>query len=208
MNTKEVINFYSKNSTQFTEKIASLEIYNSSYSDFILLAPRKQSILDLACGPGNVSSYIQKIIPHIQITCVDLSPEMIEIAKTKIPNAKFYISDILNITIPSTKYDVIICAFGLPYVERNKINIFVSEINRYSNKGSFVYISCMEGSTIEQETMSFANNQKVLVQRFTKNEIIEAFLEYNFNLAHYRAQNYTEPDGSITTDMIFFFEKM
>ena len=38
-------------------------------------------MLDLACGPGNVSHFIQALILEIEITCVDLSQEMLDLAE-------------------------------------------------------------------------------------------------------------------------------
>jgi len=207
MNKDEVIKFYSEYCSQFDEKIGSLNIYHESYTNFIKNAKRKSNLLDLACGPGNVSLFVKNILPGIDITCSDLSLEMLDLAKKKIGNAKFYKSDILNIEIPNRKYDLIICAFGIPYIESNELEKFVSEINRYSEKGTSVYISCMEGKSIEKEIMGFADFQTVSVQRHQKEDITNSFKKFNFKLTNYSTQNYTEPNGFVTTDMFFYFEK-
>ena len=128
MNKKELISFYSEFSRQFDEKIGSLTLYDASYTDLVNRAPRKQTLLDLACGPGNVSAFIKKQVPDIQVTCVDLSPRMLEIARCKIPDAKFYESDILDINIPLDNYDIIVCGFGLPYINANDVRLVAQQI--------------------------------------------------------------------------------
>lgn len=207
INRRKIIDFYSTYSLQFDERISSLANYDASYVDFVKQAKNKQNILDLASGPGNVSAYIKKLIPEVEITCVDLSDEMLKIAKNKLTTGNFYKSDILNITIPEKKYDLIICAFGIPYIKHNEVETFVAQINRFSKKDTAVYISCMEGNTISEEMMSFAENKKLTVQRHQKDDIIRAFKQLHFYLTNYRSLDYLEPDGSITKDMIFYFVK-
>ncbi len=51
---------YKKYAKEFDEKIASLEIYNESYDYLINKIQDNSAILDLACGPGNVSYYLKK----------------------------------------------------------------------------------------------------------------------------------------------------
>ncbi|MDB4334964.1 class I SAM-dependent methyltransferase [bacterium] len=208
MDKDEVIRFYSEYSSQFEEKIGSLDIYHESYNDFICGAKRKSNMLDLACGPGNVSLFIKNMCPEIEITCVDLSDEMLELAKKKGFMAEFYKSDILNIDIPDKKYDLIMCAFGIPYIKSSELERFVSEVNRYSEKGTSVYISCMEGEFIENEIMSFADFHTVSVQRHRKINIVNSFEEFQFKLTNFNTQAYREPNGFETTDMFFSFEKV
>ena len=204
---ENIIDFYSKYSFQYDQKIGTLDLYNDSYIDFVNFAKRKGNLLDLACGGGNVSAFIKKLMPSISITCVDLSLPMLEIAKEKLKNGNFYQSDILDIQIPIAKYDLIVCAFGLPYISNSDIYKFVSQIDKFADKETVVYISCMQGDKTGFENMSFANNDKVLVNYHTKVSIIDNFKQFNFNLLKYKEQIFPELDGSQTIDMIFNFSK-
>jgi len=207
MDKNEIINFYSEYSIQFDEKIGSLNLYDNSYAAFVMNSKRKRNMLDLACGPGNVSVFVKKMIPDIKITCVDLSEKMLQLAETKVRDAEFYVSDILCVEIPENKYDLIFCAFGIPYIKSSDLDRFVNQVNKFSEKGTSVYMSCMEGTSVENEIMSFANYQTVSVQRHQKNNVVDSFRKFDFTLVDFQTQGYKEPDGSITTDMIFFFEK-
>lgn len=204
---KNIIDFYSTYSKQFSQTIANSKAYNQSYIDFVAHAKYKNTLLDLACGPGNVSAYIRTLLPRIRISCVDLSDAMLSLAQQNVPDASCYKSDILNITIPQSTFDLIICAFGLPYIHSNELQQFVQEVTKFSHVGTSVYVSCMEGNTMQQEQMSFANNNLLQVQRHSKQSIIDSFTTEGFLLTDYRNQPYTEPDNRITNDMIFFFEK-
>ena len=207
MNRINTIDLYTKYAEQFDSRIGSLTQYHQSYTDFVKMAENTETLLDLACGPGNVSAFLQKLIPAVSITCVDFSGKMLELAEAKIANGTFYKSDILDIRIPPKKYGMIVCAFGLPYIAGLQVGTFVSELNRFAGTGTTVYISCMQGDRSQYETMSFAKDEQVLVHYHSKESILDNFEKQGFVLLDYREQDYIEMDGAVTVDMIFILRK-
>lgn len=133
---------------------------------------------------------------------------MLSLASEKLQQATFYKSDILALEIPERKYDMIVCAFGLPYIKTCEVDTFVDQVNRFSSTGTSVYVSCMEGDTLTREAMSFAGLQSLHVQRHLKEDVVASFAKRSFKLVSFRKQDYNELDGSVTADLIFFFEKM
>jgi len=91
---ENILSVYKKYATDFDEKIASLEIYNSSYDFLLKKIQDGAGVLDLACGPGNVSHYLKRYRPSLRITGVDISEEMIDIAKKRIQDGMFIVKDI------------------------------------------------------------------------------------------------------------------
>jgi len=64
-------------------------------------------ILDLGCGTGEV---LIRLSPKYSMTGVDLSKEMVDIAKTKIDTASFYVQDMRELKLEKT-HDVVISLF-------------------------------------------------------------------------------------------------
>ena len=60
---KNIKSVYEKYAREFDEKIACLEIYNESYDYLLSKIQDNSTILDLACGPGNVSYYLKNLCP-------------------------------------------------------------------------------------------------------------------------------------------------
>lgn len=202
------MNFYSKYSEQYDDTIGALTQYNQSYVDFVAKAMYTRTLLDIASGPANVSCFIKTLLPVIAITCVDLSETMLDRAKSKLGDGMFYKSDMLNIQIPIHRYDLIVCAFGLPYIESSQLEQFVSQIEPYTHSESIVYISCMQGNTSALDTMGFANGEKIIVHRHSKQAVTDSFKFFGFEVIDYKEQDYIEPDGSVTIDMIFNVKKV
>ena len=78
--------------------------------------PEGGRILDLACGTGDFTVEIARRWPDSRITGVDLTPEMIDIARKKLSDAggvTFLAGDAQNLSMLETQgYSLIVCAFG------------------------------------------------------------------------------------------------
>ena len=67
-------------------------------------------VLDVACGTGDMVVELQK--HGCTVTGIDLSEEMLSIAKTKAP-ATYMISDAEQLPFPDDTFDAVTCAFGV-----------------------------------------------------------------------------------------------
>ncbi|HEX9098273.1 MAG TPA: methyltransferase domain-containing protein [Candidatus Dormibacteraeota bacterium] len=74
-------------------------------------------ILDLACGPGNLTRLLAAAVaPGGDVVGVDLAPGMIALARgAGIPNARFEVMDIERLTFPDSTFDVAVCGHGLQF---------------------------------------------------------------------------------------------
>jgi len=74
-------------------------------------------VLDLACGPGNLSRRLaQKVLPGGEIVGVDLASGMIELARSAgISNARFEVMDIERLDLPDESFDAAICGHGFQF---------------------------------------------------------------------------------------------
>lgn len=75
-------------------------------------------VLDLACGPGNISRRIAALVgPDGEVVGVDLAPGMIELARASgIRGARFEVMDIENLTFPDASFDAAACGHGMQFV--------------------------------------------------------------------------------------------
>jgi ubiquinone/menaquinone biosynthesis C-methylase UbiE len=74
-------------------------------------------ILDLACGPGNLSRRLAELVsPGGEVVGVDLAPGMIELARSaNIANARFEMMDIESLDLPVESFDAAICGHGFQF---------------------------------------------------------------------------------------------
>ena len=65
------------------------------------------SILDLGCGTGYLTALLGKRFPAAQIVAVDFAPAMIELARRRVPGARFLAQDIEELEPEPGSYDLI-----------------------------------------------------------------------------------------------------
>ncbi|HEU0175438.1 MAG TPA: class I SAM-dependent methyltransferase [Blastocatellia bacterium] len=69
--------------------------------------PDAKTLLELACGTGAVLQHLAK---HYEVSGLDISPEMLSVARKKLPEAPFYQAGMESFEL-GKKFDVIICVF-------------------------------------------------------------------------------------------------
>jgi ubiquinone/menaquinone biosynthesis C-methylase UbiE len=74
-------------------------------------------ILDLACGPGNLSRRLAELVsPDGDVLGVDLATGMIELARSAgIAHARFEVMDIESLELPDGAFDAAICGHGFQF---------------------------------------------------------------------------------------------
>ena len=76
-----------------------------------LVTPQTRSLLDLGCGTGSITMAMAERMPRdAQITGVDLSPKMIEIAHARAPQHRWLVGDICAPSVQG-QFDLIVICF-------------------------------------------------------------------------------------------------
>ncbi len=78
--------------------------------------PPRASVLDLACGTGDFTAALLRQFPDVRVTGVDLTPEMLAIARQKLAGSSgvtFCTGDAQDLSAFSdATFDLVVCAFG------------------------------------------------------------------------------------------------
>src|SRR5215471_13332130 len=69
--------------------------------------PNARTVLELGCGTGSILKYLAR---YYDISGLDISGQMLSIARKKLPGAKLYRQDMVNFELED-RFDVICCVF-------------------------------------------------------------------------------------------------
>ena len=93
--------------------------------------------LDAACGTGRWAAYLSKRGHHV--VGVDQSPEMVQVARTKLPQAELRRGDLEALPIPNASVDLVVCSLALTHLPQ--LGPAFSEFARVLRTGGAAVIS-------------------------------------------------------------------
>jgi len=207
---EKTIETYNKVAKQFQNNFMDLDLYNDSFDKFCnIIEKQNADIFEIACGPGNITKYLLHQRPDFRIFGIDLSSSMIELAKENIANADFKLMDCRDISQIDERFDAIMCGFCLPYLTREEAAKLISDASELLNPNGLLYISTMEGDYNESgfETTSFSGQDEIYIHYHQADFLTDSLKKYGFNVVDIIRQDYPEPDGTLTTDMIILAQK-
>jgi len=159
-NFNETKNTWNKLANLYQERFMDLNIYNESYDLFIeKLLTKNSNILEIGCGPGNISKYLLSKNPNLNILGIDYSTNMVELAKINNPNAKYNVLDCRNLETINQKFNGIICGFCLPYLTPVECEKLILDCYLLLNTKGIIYLSFVEGNPLSStfQTNSLGN---------------------------------------------------
>lgn len=196
---------------EYAQRFMDLNAYSDSIDRFCeLIGPKDPKILELACGPGNVTRLLKLQFPKSRIVAVDLAPKMIELAQNALPDVDFRVMDVRNISSLPEKFDAIMCSFCLPFLSKSDTEKLIVDCAGRLVSGGALYISTMEGNAERAgfETTSFSGNAEIYFNYHQQADLEQAFVQSGFEIRQVKLQDYIEPDGSLTTDLVFIGVKL
>jgi len=142
---KETFETWNKIAELYQDKFMYLDLYNETYDVICNSVKDKAAILEIGCGPGNITKYLLTKRPDLNVFGIDIAPNMIELAKKNNPTASFDVMDCRQIGELQTKFDGIICGFCLPYLSQSEGYKLISNSRNLLTENGLLYISFVEG---------------------------------------------------------------
>lgn len=175
------INTYNQVAELYQEKFMDLTLYDETYEDFCQLLPmHNASILEIGCGPGNITRFLHARMPESQIVAIDAAPNMITLARKNVPGVDFRVMDARSLTGIPPGLDGIICGFCMPYLTHEAAAQFISACMALLKPGGVLYVSVIEGtqgSSLFQQSSDgktgawiFYYEEHWLAEQFNKHE--------------------------------------
>ena len=97
-----------------------------------------KELLDVACGTGSHIVFLQK---YFSCTGIDISKDMLKIAKKNVKKSDFRLGSMINFSL-NKKFDVILCLFSsIGYVKTySNLRKTINNFSRHLKKGGIVII--------------------------------------------------------------------
>jgi 2-polyprenyl-3-methyl-5-hydroxy-6-metoxy-1,4-benzoquinol methylase len=200
---------WDKLAAMYQDKFMNLDLYNDTYDLFCeLVRTPNAKILEIGCGPGNITRYILSKRPDFQIEGIDVASAMLKLAKENNPTADFKVMDCRHIDTLPTTYDAVLCGFCLPYLSKDDCRKFISDCAILLNTGGILYFSAIEDEYAKSAMETSSNGEHRIFVYYHEAAYLQQWLsEYGFEEVALSRKNYPKADGTVSVHMIFIARK-
>ena len=131
----------------YEDEFMDFGLYDDTYKKFCdLLSKQDAAVLEIGCGPGNITRHILEINPNLKVLATDVSKKMIDLAKKNNPHIETTVLDCRNLKRIDNKYDGIICGFTIPYLSKPDCMKLIYDCGKLLANDGILYLSFISGN--------------------------------------------------------------
>lgn len=206
--SEKAVFVFNKYADLYQHKFMDVSLYADTLDYFCSHVTKQEAyILELACGPGNVTYYVLNKRPDFKLLGTDLSENMIKLAKNNNPSAEFKIMDARKLDALNQFYDGIICAFCLPYLTIEETSLLFETAYKKLNRGGLIYLSTMEDNYSNSSFKKGSTGEEIFMHYYLEGDLRELLEKNNFRVKMVQRKESILTDGSKVTDLIVIAEK-
>ncbi|KUG09589.1 class I SAM-dependent methyltransferase [Solirubrum puertoriconensis] len=200
---------FDKMAQAYQDRYMDLDLYNDTYDAFCALLPQPHArILELGCGPGNITRYLLAQRPDYRITATDVAPAMVQLAQQNNPTATCQLLDCRALDQLTEQYDGIVCGFCLPYLSQADCAKLIHDCAARLSDAGVLYLSAIEGDYQQSGFESSSNGQhKAYVHYHQEAYLREHLTRSGFAVAELMRKHFNKPDGTPSVHLIFITRK-
>ncbi len=206
--SKQAVSIFNKLAKEYQARFMDTSMYHETFDIFCnAITSRNATVLELACGPGNITSYLLEKRPDLIITGTDLAPEMIKLAGNNNPSARFQVLDCREISKLPNKFDAVMCGFVLPYINEIETQQLFKDIYFLLNPDGVFYLSTMEGNYSESGFRKGSTGEEIFMHYYNAKFLKETLSMIGFEISELQRIVTANADGTPTTDLIIISVK-
>ncbi len=107
----------------------------------------KGRVYELGCGPGHVARYLHA--RGMDVAGIDLSPEMIEVARRLTPEVEFAVGDLRKLNLETGSCSGLVAFYAIVNLRPEELNLAVHEMGRVLRPGGLLLLSFHVGNEVE-----------------------------------------------------------
>lgn len=207
---EETLRIYNTAAESYQNRFMKIDLYDDNYKLFCALVEKKNAnVLDIACGPGNITKFIQNQRPDFSILGIDLAPKMVELAQQNNPTANFKVMDCKDILELNQQFDAITCGFCMPYLSKEECKKLIEDCSKLLVTDGILFFSTMEDNYEKSgyEKTSFAGEEELFIHYHEADYLKQSLSDNGFSIINLGRKDYREADGSFSVDMLFICKK-
>jgi ubiquinone/menaquinone biosynthesis C-methylase UbiE len=199
---------WDKVASLYQNNFMDLDLYNDTYDLFCkLLEKPGAKILEIGCGPGNITKYLLSQRPDFIIDAIDNSPNMIELAKENNPKAHFSIMDAREINRLKDSFDGVVCGFCIPYLSKEDNAKLIKDCSLHLNRSGIFYCSVLEGDYRNSGYETGSTSDQMFVYYYDEFFFLEELKKNGLELIDFKRKHFVRKNGKEEYHLVFTARK-
>jgi SAM-dependent methyltransferase len=147
----------------------------------LLKSEQKESLLEIGAGHGRDSKFFQE--NGLQVTCIDLSPEMVRLCQQKGLNA--HVMDMIDLDFPDDSFDALYSLNSLLHLPKAELPIVLKNIRRVLKPDGLFFLGVYGGYDFEGISEKDSYDPKRYFS-FYSDEKLEQIVRQSFELLSFK----------------------
>lgn len=205
--TRLSVEVFNDGANLYQKKYGDVSLYSQPLKVFASLLSSGNSVLDIACGPGNLSRFLMDNVPDLRITGIDLAEGMLTIAREVCSPGEFKKLDARDITTLGQSFHGIVCGFGLPYLSKEEAITLIENASQMLTEGGVLYLSTMEDRYEKSSIQTSSSTGQSLFMHFHEEEYLVKALKNNFLDILHQEKISNQSSSGPTCDLVLVAHK-
>lgn len=181
--------------------------FRSTFNTFCAALPRNARVLDLGCGPG-IPVTRALVRKKFRVTGIDLSEEMVSLARKNVPQATFSRVSITDIPYRE-EFDGIVASYSLLCLNPKNFRKAAARISRALKKGGFFLLALNEpppGHTPKEDVVTILG-QRMYSRPYTEREVREIFGKQHLRVVQVERETVRSRMFGVEHSLLMLLEK-
>jgi ubiquinone/menaquinone biosynthesis C-methylase UbiE len=151
-----------------------------SHADYFMGNIEGEDILDIGCGPGKDAEYFVR--NGFQVTGIDLSDELLCIAKKKVPGANFIKMDMREADFPHNSFDGVWMSASFLHIPKDDAQKVLSVVQTVLRPGGIMFLNVEKGTQEKFLVKAEYNNMPRYISFYSVKELEELVSDSGFKI--------------------------
>lgn len=153
-----------------------------SLKKFLKYLPDHPKVLDVGCGGGQDAKFLTT--NGCDVKGIDISGEMIKIAKKMAPGIDFDVGDVMNFPI-GVKYDGVWCCRVFHHIAISEQADFLNKLHALLTPKGVLYITVAVSDEDEDYEANDSGNDGLLKKRLTEKSFKDLLADHGFGILEF-----------------------
>lgn len=192
----------------YEDHFMALDLYNDTYKTFCdLISKPNGRVLEIGCGPGNITRQIVDINPNLKVLATDVSKNMIELAKKNNPGIETKVLDCRNINHIQGTFIGIICGFTIPYLTKPDCVKLIFNCSNLLMEEGVLYLSFVSGDYKNSRFLLGSTGLRTFFHFHELDFILQELASNRLSVLHSIQKEYKKSNTSSETHTILILKK-